>query len=410
VPPALAAAGPGAYHGRPMRNLWVHMTGPDRPGILGRLLEGVADLGLELTDVEQVAVGDRLILALAVNAPDPVAEAHAGLAEVGKELGLTVELRDERRPEPDASHVLLVVHVLGEPLAARALAAIGYTLAAHSANIRRAETLARRRLHCVELEVACPATEEAGLRRALLAVAAGADFDVAVQAEGMKRRAKRLLVMDVDSTLIQAEVIDELAAAAGVGDQVAKVTARAMNGELDFTQALAERVGLLKGLPVSVLDEIHGRIQYTPGARSMIKVLQEMGYRIGILSGGFTFFTDRFQAELGLDYAYANTLEVADGRLTGRTLGPVVDGARKAALLGEIAEGEGVRLDQVIAVGDGANDLPMMALAGLGIAFNAKPRVREQAPTSINRKGLDAILFLLGVREEEIERVERRLG
>jgi len=406
----LAAGAPAAYHGRPMRNLWVHMTGPDRPGILGRLLEGVADLGLELTDVEQVAVGDRLILALAVAVPDRVADAHAGLTDLGKELGLAVELRDERRPEPEAESVLLVVHVLGEPVAARALAAVGYTLAAHGANIRRAETLARRRLHCVELLVACPVAAEAGLTRGLLAVAAGADFDVAVQAEGMKRRAKRLLVMDVDSTLIQAEVIDELAAAAGVGDQVAKVTARAMNGELDFVQALAERVALLKGLPMSTLDEVHGRIQYTPGARSMVKVLQAMGYRIGILSGGFTHFTDRFKDELGLDYAFANTLEVVDDRLTGRTLGPVVDGARKAALVKEIAAREGVRLDQVIAVGDGANDLPMMGLAGLGIAFNAKPRVREQAPTSINRKGLDTILFLLGVREEEIERVERGLG
>jgi phosphoserine phosphatase len=396
--------------GAQMRNLWVHMTGPDRPGILGRLLEGVADLGLELTDVEQVAVGDRLILALAVVVPERVADAHAGLTDLGKELGLVAELRDERRTSDLGSQVLLVVHVLGEPVPARALAAIGYTLAAHGANIRRAETLARRRLHCVELEVACPATEEPGLTRALLAVAAGADFDVAVQAEGMKRRAKRLLIMDVDSTLIQAEVIDELAAAAGVGDQVAKVTERAMNGELDFSQALAERVALLKGLPVSVLDEVHARIRYTPGARSMVKVLREMGYRIGILSGGFTQLTDRFRDELELDYAYANTLEIEDGRLTGRTVGPIVDGARKAALLGEIAGREGVRLDQVIAVGDGANDLPMMARAGLGVAFNAKPRVREQAPTSINRKGLDAILFLLGVREEEIERVERGLG
>jgi phosphoserine phosphatase len=396
--------------GAQMRNLWVHMTGPDRPGILGRLLDGVADLGLELTDVEQVAVGDRLILALAVVVPERVADAHAGLTDLGKELGLVAELRDERRTSDLGSQVLLVVHVLGEPVPARALAAIGYTLAAHGANIRRAETLARRRLHCVELEVACPATEEPGLTRALLAVAAGADFDVAVQAEGMKRRAKRLLIMDVDSTLIQAEVIDELAAAAGVGDQVAKVTERAMNGELDFSQALAERVALLKGLPVSVLDEVHARIRYTPGARSMVKVLREMGYRIGILSGGFTQLTDRFRDELELDYAYANTLEIEDGRLTGRTVGPIVDGARKAALLGEIAGREGVRLDQVIAVGDGANDLPMMARAGLGVAFNAKPRVREQAPTSINRKGLDAILFLLGVREEEIERVERGLG
>lgn len=392
-----------------MRNLWVHMTGPDRAGILGRLLEGVAHLGLELTDVEQVAVGDRLILALAVRTPADVTDAHTGLTDLGNELGLSVELRDERRPAPAPDHALMVVTVLGEPVSAEGIASLGKTLARHGASVRRIETLARRRLHCIEMLALTPRAAEAALTRDLLAVAAGADFDVAVQEEGLGRRAKRLVVMDVDSTLIQAEVIDELAVAAGVGDEVAGITARAMNGELDFPGALRERVALLEGLPVSALDVVHGRIAYTHGARSLIKVLKEMGYRIAVLSGGFTFFTDRFQAELDLDYAYANELEVSDGRLTGRTVGPIVDGARKAELLKEIAEREQVRLDQVIAIGDGANDLPMMGLAGLGIAFNAKPRVREMAPYSINRKGLDAILFLLGIREEEIERVEARL-
>jgi phosphoserine phosphatase len=392
-----------------MRNLWVHMTGPDRTGILGRLLAGVADLGLELTDVEQVAVGDRLILALAVRTPPDVTDAHSGLTDLGKELGLSVELRDERRPASPPDHALLVVTVLGEPVPAEGLAALGQTLARHEANVRRVETLARRRLHCVEMLALVSRAREAELTNDLLAVAAGADFDVAVQEEGLGRRAKRLVVMDVDSTLIQAEVIDELAVAAGVGDEVAKITARAMNGELDFPGALKERVALLEGLPVSALEVVHGRIEYTHGARSLVRVLKEMGYRIAVLSGGFTYFTDRFQAELGLDYAYANELEIAEDRLTGRTVGPIVDGARKAELLKQIAEREHIRLDQVIAIGDGANDLPMMGLAGLGIAFNAKPRVREMAPYSINRKGLDAILFLMGIREEEIERVEARL-
>jgi len=393
-----------------MRNLWVHMTGPDRPGILGRLLEGVSELGLELTDVEQVAVGDRLILVLAVRSPVELTDAHSGLSDLGNELGLTVELRDERRPAAPEGHALMVVTVLGEPVPAKGLAAIGKTLARHGANIRRVETLARRRLHCVEMLATAPRAAEPDLTRDLLALATDADFDVAVQEEGLGRRAKRLVVMDVDSTLIQAEVIDELAAAAGVRDACAAITHRAMNGELDFPAALKERVALLKGLPVSALDEVHARIAYTPGARSLVTVLKEMGYRIAILSGGFTFFTDRFQAELGLDYAFANVLEVADGHLTGQTVGPVVDGARKADLVREIAQREGIRLDQVIAIGDGANDLPMMGLAGLGVAFNAKPRVRQMAPYSINRKGLDAILFLLGIREEEIERVEARLG
>jgi phosphoserine phosphatase len=393
-----------------MRNLWVHMTGPDRPGVLGRLLEGVADLGLELTDVEQVSVGDRLILVFAVRSPVELTDAHAGLSDLGNELGLTVELRDERRPATPDGHVLMVVTVLGEPVPATGLAQVGQMLARHGANIRRVETLARRRLHCVEMLATVPLPAVADLTRDLLAVATGAEFDVAVQEEGLGRRAKRLVVMDVDSTLIQAEVIDELAAAAGVKEQCAAITLRAMNGELDFPAALAERVALLKGLPVSALEEVRGRIAYTEGARSLVRVLKEMGYRIGILSGGFTYFTDRFQAELGLDYAFANVLEVDGDTLTGRTAGPIVDGARKADLVREIAAREGIRLDQVIAIGDGANDLPMMGLAGLGIAFNAKPRVRQMAPYSINRKGLDAILFLLGVREEEIERVEARVG
>jgi phosphoserine phosphatase len=393
-----------------MRSIWAHMSGPDRPGILGQLLDGVAELGLTPTDVEQVAVGDHLVLALALDVPDGAPDPGAALRDLGNTQGLAVALQDGGRPGPDASHVSLVVHVLGEPIPARALAALGHTLAARGASVRGVETVARRRLHCVEMRVACPPKARDTLPRELLAVAAAAGVDVAVQAEGVRRRAMRLLVMDVDSTLIQAEVIDELAAKAGAGRQVAEVTRRAMNGDLDFAQALAERVALLKGLPEADLDAVYRAIRLTPGAEVLVKVLKEMGFRIAILSGGFTYFTERFKAELGLDYAFANTLEVEGGRITGRTNGPIVDGARKAALLQEIAAREGVRLDQVIAVGDGANDLPMMALAGLGIAFNAKPRVREQAPTSINTKGLDAVLFLLGVREEEIDRVEGTLG
>lgn len=392
--------------GARMGAIWAHMSGPDRPGILGHLLDGVAALGLTPTDVEQVAVGDHLALALALDVPDGIPDPGAALKDLAGTLGLAVVLQDGGRPAPDASRVSLVVHVLGEPVPARALAALGHTLAARGASVRGVETVARRRLHCVEMRVACPRDARDTLPRELLAVAAAAGVDVAVQSEGVRRRAMRLLVMDVDSTLIQAEVIDELAEKAGAGAQVAEVTRRAMNGELDFAQALAERVALLKGLSEADLEAVYQAIRLTPGAEVLVRVLQEMGFRIAILSGGFTYFTDRFRARLGLDYAYANTLEVADGRLTGRTLGPVVDGARKAQLLAEIAEREKVRLDQVIAVGDGANDLPMMALAGLGIAFNAKPRVRERAPTSITAKGLDAILFLLGVREEEIDRLE----
>jgi len=392
-----------------MRNLWVHMTGPDRPGILGRVLDGVSELGLELTDVEQVAVGDLLILLFAVEAPADITEASEGLTYLARELGLQAELRNERRSKPDGDGMLLVVTVLGEPVPARAMAAVGNTLAGYSANVRRIETLARRRLHCIEILAKVDNPDHKNqLARDLLSVGARFDVDVSVQEEGLGRRAKRLVVMDVDSTLILAEQIDELAELVGAGKQVSEITHRAMNGELDFTGALKERVALLAGLPVERLPEVRDRLPYNPGIRSLVTVLKEMGYKIAILSGGFTYFVDQFKEELGLDYAYANELEFADGKLTGRTIGPIVDGQRKKELLKEIAEQEGVRLDQVIAIGDGANDLPMMGVAGLGIAFNAKPRVREMAPHNINRRGLDSILFLLGIREEEIERLEAR--
>ena len=392
-----------------MRNLWVHITGPDRPGILGKVLEGVADLNLTLTDVEQVAVADRLILALAVEPPDDMAGTYEALAFMGQELGLSVELRDEVRADRQDGHTDLVITVLGEPVNAGALAAVGTTLSAHGANIRRIETLARRRLHCVELLATAPEEKRKELKRALLAVSGKFDVDISVQPEGLDRRAKRMVVMDVDSTLIQGEQIDELAILAGVGDKVVDITHRAMNGELDFVSALKERVALLKGLPVAELPKVRDKLPYSPGVRPMVQVLKDMGYKIAILSGGFNYFVDQFKEELGLDYAYANELEVVDGKLTGRTLGPIVDGQRKKELVKEIAAAEGIRLDQVIAIGDGANDLPMMGTAGLGIAFNAKPRVREQAPHSINRARLDTILFLLGIREEEIERVENRM-
>ncbi|MFQ5509788.1 MAG: phosphoserine phosphatase SerB [Leptospirillia bacterium] len=392
-----------------MRNLWVHMTGPDRPGILGRLLDGVSELGLELTDLEQVAVADRLILALAVSSPVDVASAHEGLTYLARDLGLVCELRDEfKAPEPDA--MLLVVTVLGEPVNSAALGAIGNTLSRYGANIRRIETLAKKRLHCIEMLATIDGAQRKELARQLLNVGARFDVDVSVQEEGLGRRAKRMVVMDVDSTLIQGEQIDELAALTGQGDKVAAITERAMNGELDFAEALKERVALLEGLPVDDLQKVRERLPYTPGVRSMVSVLKEMGYKIAMLSGGFTFFVDQFRKELGFDYAYANELEVKDGRLTGRTVGEVVDGQRKKAIMKEIAEKEGIRLDQVIAIGDGANDLPMLGICGLGIAFNAKPRVREMAPHAINRKGLDSILFLLGIREEEIEHLEGGLG
>jgi phosphoserine phosphatase len=226
--------------------------------------------------------------------------------------------------------------------------------------------------------------------------------DVAVQTEGLLRRASRVVVMDVDSTLIQDEVIDLLAEAAGREEEVAAVTAAAMAGEIDFEESLRRRVAALAGLPVSVLGEVRDRVRLTPGARTFVRTLRRLGYRTAIVSGGFTAVTDHLRQELGLDYAFANELEVAHGRLTGGLVGPIVDRAAKARIAAEIAAREGVSLDQVVAIGDGANDLDMLAVAGLGVAFNAKPAVRQAARASVNVPYLDAILFLLGVSRDEV--------
>jgi phosphoserine phosphatase len=240
------------------------------------------------------------------------------------------------------------------------------------------------------------------LRAELLHASRANGVDVAVQREGLGRRAARLVVMDVDSTLIQDEVIDLLAEEAGCEPEVAAITRSAMAGELDFEQSLRARVKLLKGLPDSAFDCVREKVRLTPGARTFVRTLRRLGYTTAIVSGGFTHITDHLRADLGLDYAYANQLEVVDGVLTGEVLGRVVDRAGKAELLRHIAAKEGIPLDQTVAIGDGANDLDMLAAAGLGVAFNAKPSVQERAQTTINVPYLDAVLFLLGIRRDEV--------
>jgi phosphoserine phosphatase len=249
------------------------------------------------------------------------------------------------------------------------------------------------------------------MRAQFIGVANELGVDIAFQRDNVFRRNRRLVAFDMDSTLIEAEVIDELAKAAGVGEQVAAITERAMRGELDFTESFRARVALLKGLDESVLEGIADRLPITEGAEHLIRALKALGYKTAILSGGFTYFGRILQERLGIDFVHANELAVADGRVTGEVVGQVVDGQRKAALLREIAAREGLDLEQVIAVGDGANDLPMLSIAGLGIAFRAKPLVKQNAKQSISTLGLDGILYLLGVRDRDSEElVKRRYG
>ena len=248
--------------------------------------------------------------------------------------------------------------------------------------------------------------DEAGLRAELMDAAREFSLDIALQHESLRRRNWRLFAFDMDSTLIQAEVIDELAKLAGVGAEVAKITEAAMRGELNFDESFTRRVGLLKGLPAEQVYSLRGTIQLTPGAERLIRTLKSLGYRTAILSGGFTFFAETLQQRLGIDEFHANQLEILGGKVTGRVVPPIMNGARKAALLEEIARREGIDLEQAVAVGDGANDLPMMAKAGMGIAYRAKPVVRQQADHSITSLGLDGLLYLIGVRDADMGEIE----
>lgn len=390
----------------------ITMTGPDRPGIIAAMTGEIADAGARIRDIEQTLTHTLLSLSVVIDFPTGESKQRPLIKDLlflAKEWGLDLDFQvlDEQDYRRRTGRNTYVVTIMGSEVGAVALAGISRILAADLVNIERISKLTQGQLRCVEFLINVPVTLDVRtLNRKLLQSGTENGVDIAVQKESLNRRAKRLVVMDMDSTLIQIEVIDELARLAGVGDQVAEITHRAMNGELDFQGALRERVALLKGLPESALQEVYQGIPFTPGAKTLVRILKRLGFRTAVISGGFTFFTDRLKQELGLDYAYANGLEICDGRVTGRVVGAVVDGARKAELLEDIARREGIALDQTIAIGDGANDLPMLGRAGLGIAFNAKARVREEADTHINQQSLDSILYLLGLSEWEMAELD----
>jgi phosphoserine phosphatase len=385
----------------------VTVTGRDEPGILARLTGILSEVGAALLDIEQVVVHGQVTLSLLVRLP----ETRSVLKELlfaAKELGMSLDFQPMDTPSTSVAsrlsrHVVTVVGALG----ARELHAVAERLARYGANIERINRLSEARLGSVEIHIALPLEKDPEeLKRSLLELAMSTSaFDVALQRESLYRRSKRLVVMDMDSTLIRIEVIDELARAYGVGEQVARITERAMHGEMDYDESLRQRVALLKGLDAKVLGDIAANLPLTQGAETLIRVLKRLGYRTAIISGGFSVAADALKARLGLDYAHSNMLEEVDGKLTGRTLGPIVNARRKAELLESIAQSEGILLDQVIAVGDGANDLLMLERAGLGIAFRAKPKLRQAADTSISAGGLDTILYLLGLSARELQEV-----
>ncbi len=390
------------------RTLLITLTGKDRPGVTSSVFETLARFRVEVLDVEQILLRRRLILGVLVTAPRDWKPVRAAMEQVAEDLDMTLELErgegDNRHRPKGRSHVT----VLGTPLTSAAMAAVAGRIADTGANIDRIERMARYPVTAIDLHVS--GVDPDKLRGILAREAADQEVDIAVQAANLLRRSMRLIVMDVDSTLIQGEVIEMLAAHAGCEAEVATITEQAMRGEIDFAVSLRARVERLAGVDASALDQVYEELELAPGARTTVRTLKRLGYRFAIVSGGFSQITDRLAADLGIDFAHANELEIVDGRLTGKILGDIVDRAGKATALRTFARQSRVPLSATIAIGDGANDLDMLNAAGLGIAFNAKPVVQEAAHTAVNVPYMDAVMYLLGISREEIEAADADEG
>jgi phosphoserine phosphatase len=389
--------------------LLLTVSGKDRPGVTSAMFRTLTRAGVEVLDIEQIVLRRRLILGILVTAPPRDWKSlRAAVEATADELGMHVEVDrgsgDNRGRREGRSHVT----VIGAPLKAGAMAAVAGRIADCGANIDRIERMARYPVTAIDLHVS--GADPDRLRALLAAEAAVQAIDIAVQPASLLRRAMRLIVIDVDSTLIQGEVIELLAAHSGHQEEVALLTDRAMRGELDFETSLRARTALLKGVPASALDEVYDELVLAPGARTLVRILRRLGYRFALVSGGFSQITDRLAEDLGIHYARANELEIVDGLLTGDIVGDVVDRAGKATALRYFAEQVGVPVESVVAIGDGANDLDMLEIAGLGIAYNAKALVQEAADTTVNVPYLDAILYLLGISREEIEALDLEHG
>ena len=392
----------------------ITVTGPDKPGVSSVLFAVLTRHEVDLLDVEQVVIRGQLVLGVLVNAaqdPEGLQEAvEQAMATVAMQVDVRVGVDPESPGKLGSTHVLVV---LGHPVTARGFTEVARKLAALNVNIDAIARVADYPVTGLELHVSVaddqPDADEQ-LRSEVSKLAARVGLDVAVERAGLTRRAKRLVVFDVDSTLVQGEVIEMLAAHAGREAEVRRITESAMRGELDFAESLRRRVAVLAGLPESVLAEVAGGLTLMPGARTTIRTLKRLGFRCGVVSGGFTRIIDPLADELGLDFVAANELEIVDGKLTGRVIGEIVDRPGKAVALRRFATTAAVPLAQCVAVGDGANDIDMISAAGLGIAFNAKPALREVADTALSHPYLDAVLFVLGVTRAEVEAADAADG
>ncbi|UIZ91805.1 phosphoserine phosphatase SerB [Corynebacterium sp. CNCTC7651] len=390
-------------------------SGPDRPGVSAAFFSALARHEVQLLDVEQTNFRGRLMLAALVGMePHMLSEIErdlrVGLWEFGQRVTIETGVESGSVSRPSSTHVVVA---LGNPITAAAVSKLGGILAAYGANINVIRGIAQYPVTGLEFRVTIPnytPGDGQEIRKSLAKLSAELGIDLAMEHAGLHRRAKRLVCFDCDSTLITGEVIEMLAAHAGKEAEVAEVTERAMRGELDFEESLRERVKTLAGLDASVIDEVAAAIELTPGARTTIRTLNSMGYRTAVVSGGFIQVLEGLAEELELDYVRANTLEIEDGKLTGRVTGKIVDRQAKADFLAEFAADSGLTMNQTVAVGDGANDIDMLSRAGLGIAFNAKPALKEVADASVNHPFLDEVLYILGIPREEIDHANSSAG
>ena len=395
----------------------IRVSGEDKPGLTAAVTAELAKYKADILDIGQSVIHDTLSLGILVKVPtaaqstpflkDLLFSAH----KLGVNLTFTPVEADSYESWVDGQgKIRHIVTLLARRLGSEHIAAVTGVIAKNGLNIDVITRLSGRasldpahspRTACVEFSVRGTPADLTAMKSEFLAIAGAMDVDIAIQEDNAFRRNRRLVAFDMDSTLIAAEVIDELAKAAGVGEQVVAITESAMRGEIDFKESLRRRLRLLRGLPADTLAAVAERIPLNEGAERLITNLKRFGYTIAIISGGFTYFGNRLKERLGIDYVFANELEIADGKLTGEVVGDIVDATRKAALLRMIAEREHLSLQQVIAVGDGANDLPMLGIAGLGIAYHAKPVVKKGAGQAISTLGLDSILYLVGVRDRD---------